>query len=185
MNTHDYYTEKISSLKTNTVENILNIGLIVKDAKNNLSKIEFDKFLQASHYKEKSSSIRKWKKIGDAYQRLKPISHTLPVIWSSIYKLSALPADKFDYLERMQILNPSMTAKEIDEIIKFKKRIKSKKIQIILNFDINISAVTLKNTHDMIVQSIPKFLCQLKITEETEALLEAANSSASLRKHAA
>ena len=185
MNTHDYYTEKISSLKANTVENILNIGLVMKDAKNNLSKIDFDKFIQASHYKDKSSSIRKWKQIGDAYQRLNPISHMLPVVWSTIYKLSALSTDKFDYLERMQILTPTITAKEIDEKIKFKKYAKSTRIQITLKFDLNISADTLKSTHNMIVQSIPKSLCQIKMTEETEALLEAANSSASLLKNAA
>jgi hypothetical protein len=186
MNTHDYYTEKISSLKANTVENILNIGLIVKDAKNNLSKIDFEKFLQASHYKDKSSSIRKWKKIGDAYHRLNPISHMLPVVWSTIYKLSALSADKFDYLERMQIITPTITAKEIDEKIKFQKSAKSKKlIQITLKFDLSVSAETLKSMHDIIAKSIPKSLCQIKMTEETEALLEAANSSASLINYAA
>jgi hypothetical protein len=185
MNTHDYYIEKISSLKANTVENILNIGLVVKDAKNNLSKIDFEKFIQASHYKDKSSSIRKWKKIGDAYLRLNPISHMLPVVWSTIYKLSALSADKFDYLERMQILNPTITAKEIDEKIKFQKSAKSKLIQITLKFDLSVSAETLKSMHDIIAQSIPKSLCQIKMTEETEALLEAANSSASLINYAA
>ena len=180
MNTHDYYIEKISSLKANTVENILNIGLIVKDAKNNLSKIDFEKFIQASHYKDKSSSIRKWKKIGDAYQRLNPISHMLPVVWSTIYKISALSTDRFDYLERMQILTPTITAKEIDENIKFQKSAKSKIIQITLKFDLSVSADTLKSVHEIIDQSIPKSLCQIKMTEETEALLEAANSSASL-----
>ena len=85
----------------------------------------------------------------------------------------------------MQILTPTITAKEIDEKIKYKKTAKSKRIQITLKFDLNISADTLKSTHDMIVQSIPKSLCQIKMTEETEALLEAANSSASLLKNAA
>ncbi len=185
MKTHDYYTEKISSLKANTVENILNIGLIMKEAKSNLSKIDFEKFIEKAHYSEKSSSVRKWTKIGEAYQRLSPIADQLPVVWSTIYKLSALPIEKFDRLERLKILSPTITAREIDENIKVKNPVNLNKIQITLKFDLNISPDAFKKIHNLVVNSIPNSICQLKMTKKAEAMLDAANSCASFIKLAA
>ena len=126
MNSCDFYVKRISSLKTNTAENILSIGLVMKEAKINLSKDDFQSFLKSTHYEEKSSSVRKWIQIGDAYQRLRPIAHKLPVAWSTIYKLSKIDSNKFDLLERMNILHSAITAREIDEHLSVKKSCKCK-----------------------------------------------------------
>ena len=122
MNSCDFYVKRISSLKTNTAENILSIGLVMKEAKINLSKDDFQSFLKSTHYEEKSSSVRKWIQIGDAYQRLRPIANKLPVAWSTIYKLSKIDSNKFDLLERMNVLHSEITAREIDEHLSVKNR---------------------------------------------------------------
>lgn len=185
MNSYDYYVKQISSLKTNTAENILNIGLVMKDAKLNLSKDDYQSFLKSTHYEEKSSSVRKWIQIGNAYQRLNPISHKLPVAWSTIYKLSKIDSNKFDLLERMNVLHSTITAREIDEHLSVKNRSNSKKIHMTLKFDLNVSPASFKRVHDSVSKIISKTICEVILTDEAEALLNAANSNPSLLKKAA
>ena len=185
MNSCDFYVKRISSLKTNTAENILSIGLVMKEAKTNLSKDDFQSFLKSTHYEEKSSSVRKWIQIGDAYQRLRPIANKLPVAWSTIYKLSKIDSNKFDLLERMNILHSAITAREIDEHLSVKNRANAKKIQLTLKFDLNVSAASFKRLHDSISKLISNSICEVTLTDEAEALLNAANSDPSLLKQAA
>jgi len=185
MNSCDFYVKRISSLKTNTAENILSIGLVMKEAKLNLSKDDFQSFLKSTHYEEKSSSVRKWIQIGNAYQRLRPIAHKLPVAWSTIYKLSKIDSIKFDLLERMNILHSEITAREIDEHLSVKNRANAKKIQLTLKFDLNVSPASFKRLHDSISKLISNSICEVTLTDEAEALLNAANSNPSLLKHAA
>ena len=185
MNSRDFYINKISSLKTNTAENILSIGLVMKEAKINLSKDDFQSFLKSTHYEEKSSSVRKWIQIGDAYQRLSPIANKLPVAWSTIYKLSKIDSNKFDLLERMNILHSTITAREIDEHLSVKNRANAKKIQLTLKFDLNVSPASFKRLHDSISKLISNSICEVTLTDEAEALLNAANSNPSLLKQAA
>ena len=185
MNDYKYYAEKVSSLKANTAQNILTIGLFVSEAKSKLSDDDFKSFLDSTHYTDKSSSVRKWIQIGKAYQRLNPIASKLPVAWSTIYKLSNLAADKFDLLERRNVLNATVTAREIDECLSVKNPANAKKIQITIKFDLSTDPLTFKKTHDLISKSLPNSLSQMILTEEAEALLNAANSSASILKQAA
>ena len=180
----DSYIKQISSLKTNTAQNILSIGLLMKEAKSELSKNEFNRFLQSSHYAEKSSSVRKWIKIGDANRRLNPIADKLPVVWSTIYKLSKMNIDKFDLLERKNIINSTITAREIDEHLSTTNRANAKKIQIILKFDLSVSPAFFKKVHDTISQSISNSVCQITMTNEADILLNAANSNISFLKQA-
>lgn len=108
------YSSKINAMTKNTAENLLEIGSIFLDAKNQLSEVEHNEFLQETHYVENSSTVRKWERIGQAYLRLKSISHLLPPVFTTIYKLSSLTSDELNVLIENSILNPSVTTKEID-----------------------------------------------------------------------
>ena len=95
------------------------------DAKSELSTEEYQEFLKVTKYDQKSSSVRKWEVIGKSYLRLKPIASLLPPIWSTIYKLSSLKPYQLDLLQQMNILHPSMTAKEIDNELNSNVKINS------------------------------------------------------------
>jgi hypothetical protein len=112
------YVKRMNSLSLNTVESILEIGNLMIDAKSELSTEEYQEFLKVTNYDQKSASVRKWEVIGKSYLRLKPIASLLPPIWSTIYKLSSLKPYQLDLLQQMNILHPSMTAKEIDDELK-------------------------------------------------------------------
>ncbi len=83
------YANQLNEIFISSACSILNIANIFTEAKRILRKFEFDEFLRLTKYAEKSASVRKWLKIGEAYVRLKPVVDRLPPNWSTIYKLSA------------------------------------------------------------------------------------------------
>lgn len=173
----DELIERMNSLSTNTAANILEIGALMLEAKQCLQKSDYDDFLQASHYMNKSACIRKWLRIGDAYIRLRTIAHRLPPQWTTIYKIAKLDPDKLGLLEQSKVLNPSVTAREIDEFLSAKNKHNSKKIKFILNFDLSVDADEVKRIYDLITKSlINSSSCELKLTEEAQELLNAATS---------
>lgn len=107
-------SSRVNALSKNSAENLLEIGSIFLDAKEHLSEKEHSDFLQETHYVENSSTVRKWQRIGQAYLRLKNISHLLPPVFTTLYKLSSLSADELSVLIENNILSPSVTTKEIN-----------------------------------------------------------------------
>lgn len=107
--TPNNYAEKVNALSAKTVESILTIGTLMNEAKAELSKSDYEDFLRQTKYAAKSSSIRKWEKIGKSYMRLKPIAHLLPSNWSTLYKLAGLDASQLDLLEQKGILSPTVS----------------------------------------------------------------------------
>jgi len=181
----DYFVKEITSLGIKSTEGILEYGLTMLDAKGSLCASDYAKFLEKTHYAEKSSSVRKWHCIGKAYMRLKPIAYKLPPNWSTLYKLSALSIDKFDLLERKNVLSPTITAKEIDDALSKKNSKKYKPIKFILKFDSDVLPEFLKQIHDLIDKSLPSSVCVMNLTDEAERLLDAATSNSTQLKLAA
>ena len=110
----DAYVSKFNALSSTSVESILEMGSLMLDAKTVLPAHDYQKFLNQVKYAEKSSSIRKWERIGQAKIRLLPLKDILPPTWSTIYKLSGLKPDQLSALIDSGTLSPSVTAKEID-----------------------------------------------------------------------
>jgi hypothetical protein len=181
----DYFVTEITALGKKSTEGILKYGLTMLEAKNTLNESDYEMFLDRTHYAEKSASVRKWNCIGKAFMRLNPIADNLPPNWSTLYKLSSLSVDKFDLLERKNVLSPTVTAKEIDEALSKKPNSKRKKVKLILTFDSDVRPDVLKQIHDLIEKSLPSSVCTMNLTDEAEELLSAAMSDSSLLKLAA
>ena len=181
----EYFVTEIKSLGMKSTEGILKYGVTMLDAKNTLSAFDYEDFLKQTHYAEKSSSVRKWNCIGKAFLRLNPIAENLPPNWSTLYKLSALSTDKFDLLERKNVLSPTVTAKEIDEALSKKISSKSKPIKLILTFGSDVQPDVLKQIHDLIQKSLPSSVCTMNLTDEVEEMLATATSKSSSLKLAA
>lgn len=58
------YVQKFNALSTHSVKSILEIGSLMLDAKTELNETDYTVFLSQIKYTDKSSSIRKWEKIG-------------------------------------------------------------------------------------------------------------------------
>lgn len=181
----DYFVTEITTLGKKSTEGILKYGLTMLDAKNTLADSDYKKFLDRTNYAEKSASVRKWICIGNAYLRLNAIADNLPPNWSTLYKLSSLSVEKFDLLERKNVLSPTVTAREIDEALSKKTSSKRKPVKLILTFDCDVRPDVLKQIHDLIEKSLPTSVCTMNLTDEAEELLSASMSNPSLLKLAA
>lgn len=177
------YVTKMNALSSVSVESILEIGNLMIDAKTELTSNEYQEFLTQTKYAEKSASVRKWEVIGKSYLRLKPISSNLPPNWSTIYKLASLKPFQLDLLQKMNILHPSMTAKEIDKELKVSTAKSSLRITIQIDVDINQNCANrLLNT---LTKVCSQYSCTLKKSAELEELLSCAAFNSSSLKLAA
>jgi len=175
------FVVKMNSLSLNTVESILEIGILMIDAKSELSTDEYQEFLKITKYDQKSSSIRKWEVIGKSYLRLKPIAPLLPPIWSTIYKLSSLKPYQLDLLQQMNILHPSMTAKEIDNELKTPSK-KSSTLRITIQLDADIDMKSAKRLLNALIKECSQYSCTLKKSAELEVIPDStAGSNGSLK----
>lgn len=175
------YVDKMRSLSTNTVESILEIGNVIVEAKVELSKSEYAEFLKITRYDNKSASIRKWERIGDAYVRLKPIAHILPPNWSTIYKIAKLKADELDLLQKLGILHSTVTAKEIDNELKIPAT-KTSSLRITIHLDADTDMKSANQLLNTLTKECSKYPCTLKKSAELEVLLNStAISNTSLK----
>lgn len=175
---------KMNALSSVSVESILEIGNLMIDAKTELTKNDYQEFLIQTKYAEKSASVRKWEVIGKSYLRLKPIASILPPNWSTIYKLASLKPSQLDLLQQMNILNSSVTAREIDAEIKTPKQKKSTlRLTIEINSDLDMQSAN--KLIDSINCAISKYSCTLKKSAELEELLSSAAFNSSSLKLAA
>jgi hypothetical protein len=165
--------DKFNSLSRDCTDNILEAALLMHDAKESLSKTDYDDFLKLTNYQTKSSSVRKWIQIGKSYVRLKPISNNIPPVWTTIYKISTLKPDQLDLLERNNILKPSITAKEIDDAVNTKNRSHQPKYRISIHLDTASSNEEIKELLAIIKENTASLSCQIKITDDIETLLNA------------
>jgi hypothetical protein len=170
MKTSSDYANQVNKFFINSACSILNIANVFVQAKHDLSKTDFDDFLNLTKYAEKSASVRKWLRIGDAYVRLAPLADRLPPNWSTIYKLSTLKANEIDALIEANVLNRNMTAKDIDAELKPKRQVPV--IQIVLEFDASVDAVSFEQDYQTVIQSLPLNFCVIKLSKDADVLLQ-------------
>ena len=173
MKTSSDYANQVNELFINSACSILNIANVFVQAKHDLSKTDFDDFLKLTKYAEKSSSVRKWLRIGNAYVRLAPLADRLPPNWSTIYKLATLKANELDALIEAHVISRNMTAKDIDAELKPKRQVPV--IQIVLEFDASVDAASFQKDYQTVIQSLPMNLCVIKTSKDAEALLQQAS----------
>ena len=168
MNKVTEYSSKVNSLTLNTVENILEIGRLMLECKDNLEPDEYDLFLKETHYGEETSTVRKWNRIGDSYVRLKSISQHLPPVVSTLYKLSTLDSNKLNSLIESQILTPTVTLKEIVDELNPPKNT-TNPICITLEIDSTID----DNTLQEIIDSLDNYkkVIEIKMSQDVKNML--------------
>jgi hypothetical protein len=173
MKTSSDYANQVNELFINSACSILNIANVFVQAKHDLSKTDFDDFLKLTKYAEKSSSVRKWLRIGNAYVRLAPLADRLPPNWSTIYKLSTLKANELDALIEAHVISRNMTAKDIDAELKPKRQVPV--IQIVLEFDASVDAVSFEQDYQTVMKSLPLNFCVIKLSKDADVLLQQAS----------
>jgi hypothetical protein len=175
----NYYVKRVNRLTLYSSTNILKLGLVFYESKLNLSKNDYELFLQMTDYKKKSRTESKWRNIGESYTRLSPIVNLLPPCWTTIYHISTLNSHQLDLLEKNDVITPTVTLKEITDFLSSKKSVPNQNIHFKLKFDSSISPLELKNIFDYIESVVLKTKCDIVYNKTTEELLNIGSSQTS------
>jgi hypothetical protein len=109
------YVDRYRGFPRQTADGIIGLAMTLVEAEEKLSKAEFKVFCELVGIPKGRPVYKKFRKIGEAATRFEPYMEKLPSNWTTVYKLAALPPDKFDRVA--QSLTPFITAREIDENI--------------------------------------------------------------------
>ena len=108
-----HYVDRYRGFARQTAAGIIGLATTLVEAEEKLSPAEFRIFCELVGIPKGGPVYKKFTKIGEAATRFEPHMEKLPSNWTTIYKLAALPPDKFDHVA--QSLTPFTTAREIDE----------------------------------------------------------------------
>lgn len=111
------YLDRYHTALRKTAQSVLDVAATVLEAKEELSKHEFEAFLQQVGFDEKSSTYKKFVAIARKKELLEHYVDMLPTAWTTIYQLAKLDADEFEQVTKSGQLNPLMSANQITTII--------------------------------------------------------------------
>ena len=114
---HQYITE-FTLFSRKTAESIIQMGLVVYEAKSKLSSDDFEIFCKGIRFNTNSSSIRKLHLIGEKYELLNAHVDKLPSSWTTIYQLSQASKELFEKIIQDVSVNPTMTGYKAKLLIK-------------------------------------------------------------------
>lgn len=106
-----------------TVCGILEMGRIVYETKvaYTKKKSEFEVFCRRIGYEASSSSIKKFKLIGEKYVNLKKCADKLPNNWTSLYEVSQLASEELNNLIEQGLIHENVRGAEIKALVKKSK----------------------------------------------------------------
>jgi hypothetical protein len=114
-----HYVDRYRGFARQTADGIIGLAMTLVEAEEKLSTAEFKIFCELVGIPKGGPVYKKFTKIGEAATRFEPYMEKLPSNWTTVYKLAALPPDKFDRVA--QSLTPFITAREIDENIELNR----------------------------------------------------------------
>lgn len=132
------YSFNIYAVKT--AQNTLEMCRVVREAKTELSKSDFDKFCFTIGRKEEEndSTIRKYLAIGERYPEFIAYADRMPNSWTSIYLITTIPADKLLNLINEAKSLKNLTAQQIKQLISDESTTNEKKKELIDNPAVSI-----------------------------------------------
>jgi hypothetical protein len=100
-----------------SAEHIIKLGETLLEAKQTLSDQRLKDFCHEVRLEHDGSTFRKLLKIGEEASRFEPFVESMPVGWTTIYKLATLEKDKFDTVAHNDRFGPTMTERQVRAIV--------------------------------------------------------------------
>ena len=92
------FLSEYTAFAVKTAKATVEMCRVVYEAKTQLAKYEYLRFLRDIHHSSEDSTIRKYLAIGERYDKLIQYTNLLPSSWTSIYEITQIPSDVFDAL---------------------------------------------------------------------------------------
>jgi hypothetical protein len=114
----DEFIEKYQDATKGAIEQIVNMGLAVKEVKEKeqagiLNNYDIKYFCQSVGLSEKSSTFRKYKCIGEKADLFKEYMNKMPSAFSTLYEIATLDGDVFEKLIKSGLLTNDLTLKQV------------------------------------------------------------------------
>ena len=110
---NDRCVSEYSKFAVKTAQASLEMCRVVYEAKKELASQDFLKFCNEIGRKGEDSTVRKYLKIGEKYDKFYQYSELLPNSWTSIYEITQLPSDVFEALVATDNSMANMTGDQI------------------------------------------------------------------------
>jgi hypothetical protein len=110
------FVGEYKSFTKQAAEHLIRKCATVAEAEATLPEETFERFLTAVGLDKKSSTFRKYRKIGDEADRLLAVADRLPDNWTTLYTLAKLEKQEFDTLVTSNSLHPGITASGLSSI---------------------------------------------------------------------
>jgi hypothetical protein len=120
------YVSRYRAFARNTAESIIGLGRTVAEASETLTGAELDIFCTEVGIEPQGSTYRKLRKIGAQADRLSAHMNNLPNSWTTVYALAHMDKDAFDQIVESNLLTPTVSMKEITQVLKGDKIAKDK-----------------------------------------------------------
>ena len=89
------FFSEYSKFAVKTAQSTVEMCRVIFEAKKSLEKSEYIRFLKDVGHKSEDATIRKYLAIGERYDDLIACTNLLPSSWTSIYKITQIPAESF------------------------------------------------------------------------------------------
>lgn len=113
----EHFYSQYSLFAVKTAQSSVEMGRVVFEAKEQLSRDEFSNFCTDIGHKGEDSTIRKYLAIGAAYERLIQYADKLPNSWTSIYTITQIPSDTFNALAQVGESFANLTGNQIKALV--------------------------------------------------------------------
>lgn len=126
---------------------ILGLAMALAAANEELNEDDFHLFCYEVNLDPRGSTFRKLMQIAKNCGRFQPYMDKLPQAWTTIYKLSTLSAEKFEYIT--PLLNPLLTADEIDEALEPDTKTKANDELKPIDIRVSVNAMTKEDVEEV------------------------------------
>ncbi len=185
----DKSVDEFNKYAKQTVVGILEMGRIVYETKQAYAKktAEFEEFCRRVGYKADSSSIKKFKLIGEKYISLKKCADKLPNNWTSLYEISQLATDELNNFIDQGLIHQKVLGAEIKALLKKTKSegdvlesVDAKKVKEVPNgtpyeFTCSLDQVGDAVTNAqlrLLIESLKRLKVKVKMSTQLESALE-------------
>ena len=111
------FFSQYSLFAVKTAQSSVEMGRVVFEAKEELSRDEFSNFCNDIGHKGEDSTVSKYLAIGAAYERLIQYADKLPNSWTSIYTLTQIPSETFNVLGQVGESFAKLSGKQIKALV--------------------------------------------------------------------
>jgi hypothetical protein len=130
-----HYVDRYRKFARSTAESIIGLGQTVYEASEKLAMSEMREFCAQVGIEHNGATYRKMRQIGTQADMLVQHLEMLPNNWTTVYEVAKMDSTQFQSLVESNILSPTVTMRQINDVVKSKKTLKEGCLALVLTLE--------------------------------------------------